>query len=249
MPRTEYGRFKKRMKRRARVGAIYKRGFAKRAGRRIAGTFNQDKLPPIFYFPATLPPKMRTSLKYTELVTVAGAAGVTGIQTYRGNSLYDPNVTGAGGQPYRFDQLCGATETSAMYAKYCVIGATIKVEPINAELSANEQMRLALVKYDDPTVTTLSEVLDWPAAKFSWIGSSTFWKVKPLILKGITSKMFGHPLDLDGDDGANYNANPQDIWYFSIVADSPAGATYSIYCQVTIVYDCLFYNPNHFSQS
>ncbi len=75
-------------------------------------------------FPATLsavplPTRFRTRLRYSETATfTTGAAGIVGTgQLWRLNSLFDPNQTGIGHQPYGFDQL------AAFYSRYLVRGA------------------------------------------------------------------------------------------------------------------------------
>lgn len=53
---------------------------------------------------------------------VTGTAGVFGGgNTYRLNSLYDPDLTGAGHQPYGYDQI------SALYRRYLVRGVKITI--------------------------------------------------------------------------------------------------------------------------
>jgi len=64
----------------------------------------------------------RTTLKYSDVAVLATSVG-TGFVTYvlQPNSLFDVDVTGAGHQPLRFDQL------SAMFNQYRVRSANIKV--------------------------------------------------------------------------------------------------------------------------
>jgi len=64
----------------------------------------------------------RTTLKYSDVVVMATSVG-TGFVTYalRANSLFDPDYSGAGHQPLRFDQL------AAMFNAYRVRSARIKV--------------------------------------------------------------------------------------------------------------------------
>jgi hypothetical protein len=69
-------------------------------------------------------PKAMVRLPYVSEIAVVStyAAGVTAGNAYRLNSLYDPDITGAGLQPRQFDQL------AAIYGKYIVHGAKITVE-------------------------------------------------------------------------------------------------------------------------
>lgn len=64
----------------------------------------------------------RCKLLYTDGVLLATSAGV-GFTTYsfRANSLFDPDYTGTGHQPYRYDQL------ATIYQKYRVVSSKITV--------------------------------------------------------------------------------------------------------------------------
>lgn len=69
-----------------------------------------------FGFPDTL----RTNLIYSDSIVLTPSVGTpTPSYAYRLTSLFDPDLTGIGGQPYWFDQL------SAVYGRYQVLGAKI----------------------------------------------------------------------------------------------------------------------------
>jgi len=66
---------------------------------------------------------MKTTLVYSQAITLtAGSVGLFGTeQVFRLNSLYDPDFTGTGHQPYGFDQLL------ALYNYYKVSAVDIKL--------------------------------------------------------------------------------------------------------------------------
>lgn len=68
-------------------------------------------------------PSMSVKLRYTDTTTLlSGLNGHIGdVQTFRLNSLYDPDLSGVGTQPYGYDQL------ATLYRKYKVHGASIEV--------------------------------------------------------------------------------------------------------------------------
>lgn len=68
-----------------------------------------------------IPDKIVTKLTYAENIQLIITAGAPDEWQYRGNSVFDPDFTAAGGQPYLFDQL------AALYASYEVHGSSIKV--------------------------------------------------------------------------------------------------------------------------
>lgn len=66
---------------------------------------------------------MRLKMKYTDGVLLSTTTGI-GVATYafRCNSLFDPDQTGTGHQPYRFDQL------AAIFQRYRVLKSKIIVD-------------------------------------------------------------------------------------------------------------------------
>ncbi len=71
----------------------------------------------------SIPGKSHTAvvLNYTDMQTFNGSAGSTAGHTYRLNSLFDPDQTGAGQQPSGFDQY------AALYTRYTVFKADVEV--------------------------------------------------------------------------------------------------------------------------
>lgn len=64
------------------------------------------------------------TLCYTDSFTLSNTAGVLTEYQFRANSLYDPNFSGTGHQPFGFDQI------AAFYNHYDVLSSTIKVSMI-----------------------------------------------------------------------------------------------------------------------
>lgn len=73
-----------------------------------------------------LPKVYRMPLRYCESVTIVAATGALGIYQWRTNSLFDPNLTGTGHQPYGFDQM------KTYYASYLVTSSVIAVECLSS---------------------------------------------------------------------------------------------------------------------
>jgi hypothetical protein len=64
---------------------------------------------------------MSVSLAYGDVFTIASATGFN-VRSFRINSIFDPDATGAGGQPTFYTQL------AALYDEYLVTSADITVE-------------------------------------------------------------------------------------------------------------------------
>jgi len=73
-----------------------------------------------------LPTVYRMPMRYVESVTVVAATGALGIYQWRTNSLFDPNFTGTGHQPYGFDQM------KTYYASYLVTSSKISAECLSS---------------------------------------------------------------------------------------------------------------------
>lgn len=71
-------------------------------------------------------PKLLTKLKYHSRFSVAYVSGVPQDYQFRLNSIFDPDQTSTGHQPYGFDQL------SSIYARYRVHKTKFSVEPFVA---------------------------------------------------------------------------------------------------------------------
>lgn len=71
-----------------------------------------------------VPDRYRTKLRYSALVRASATSGVPTAYTFRLNSLYDPDLTATGTQPYGFDQL------ATFYNNYVVTGSAIRVVPL-----------------------------------------------------------------------------------------------------------------------
>lgn len=78
------------------------------------------------YAKGPFPPVLLTKMTYAATLPFDMTTGYY-IHTFRANSLYDPDYTGAGGQPRFYDTLLGANNSTAPYRKYCVYYARFKV--------------------------------------------------------------------------------------------------------------------------
>lgn len=94
-------------------------------------------------------------LKYVESVVLSA---VSQPYAFRINSLFDPNSSGIGRQPYGFDQL------AALYNRYRVIA--VKMRIISGVPDANTPVRLTgLVSNDVITITSGDQAAENPRSK------------------------------------------------------------------------------------
>lgn len=104
-----------------------------------------------------VPARFITKHKYAEAVTLSSA----GLNTYRWNlnSLYDPNRTGLGHQPYGFDSL------SALYNRYRVISCKYVLSCV----SDTANIAFAALPANDTAVviSNVSEARENPRCKYA----------------------------------------------------------------------------------
>lgn len=148
-----------------------------------------------------LPARFITKMKYAEAVTVS-ATGIAGYK-WNLNSLFDPNRSGIGHQPYGYDQL------SALYNRYRVINCRYVVSCISdsvniafAVLPANESLSL---------IGSVSEARENPRAKYL-VQTPT---------SGGTLKVLKGNVYLPSLVGATKTAYMADDRYQAIVGNSP----------------------------
>lgn len=109
-------------------------------------------------------PRLITRMKYSEEFTLSTLPTTIGVQQFRLNSVYDPNYTGAGHQPYGFDQL------AALYLRYRVFATkwVIQIGP------PNDVVHYSVMPINGAiTISTFSQIAEYPKAmvKTSSVGS------------------------------------------------------------------------------
>ena len=68
------------------------------------------------------PDEFITTIRYVDVYTLTSASNGIAKQYMRMNSLFDPDQTGTGHQPYYFDQF------AALYNRYTVLGSKLTAE-------------------------------------------------------------------------------------------------------------------------
>lgn len=136
MPRSHFYRRSYRFgRRRARRGGFKRRkttewtNFSRQSFHRFPNEVS-TRVKGVRTIPASLgayPSAIRVCLPFTETCQVTTVAGVGAWYQWRGNSLYDPDITGAGSQPYAYDQW------STFYAAWNVTGSSIEVTAANTQ--------------------------------------------------------------------------------------------------------------------
>lgn len=90
------------------------------------------------------PAQMQAKLRYSETITLDPNLGVPAHNLFRCNSIFDPNYTGVGHQPYGHDTY------QLIYNHYNVVSATITMTPTSSFSNANGMYGISIT--DDVSV-------------------------------------------------------------------------------------------------
>lgn len=155
---------------------------------------------------------------------------------FRGNSLYDPDITGVGVQPYGFDNYCNA---NAPFQRYCVKASKIKIYPhVYDGESDIRAVRWVVVptRTNPPTYSEFEDLKQIPMNRSLVINSPDDQQGK-LIAYTSTRKMYPEMEALTNDFANLYNNNPNSVWYWYIQVDTLDSGKETIMCfDVEITY-------------
>lgn len=186
------------------------------------------------------------TLRYSTYVSLDPAVGLPADYVFSLNSLYDPDVTGIGHQPYGFDQLM------ALYNHYTVVGARVmcSVAP-----SREIPCWFGLVIKDD-SLSLASSVPEYirerPGAHFKLIAKQGSQSAEQLILPW-SAKGFFKKRAIVGDSlyRGSVNTGPQEQAYVHIVMMPQENVSdiLSTVVQVDIEYYAVFTEPQTLANS
>lgn len=192
-----------------------------------------------------VPPSMMVKLKYVQQISIEPqAAGAPGNYYFRMNSLFDPDYSGVGHQPYGYDQI-----VNLGYTKYTVLGSKIKVQSISANPSVinptrqNQNMVSSTIKTTPATtLLTTQSLLE--------NGESRYHTTNQTYMKSHTNyfsakKFFGVTDVKDCSTlVGSVNGNPSQVAYARVSA-MPLDRTidaYQVSCLITIEYLAYFHD-------
>jgi hypothetical protein len=181
------------------------------------------------------PDRFRTTLKYSEIVQVNPSQPFRN-QVYRGNSVYDPDYTGAGHQPLYFDQYM------LIYERYRVLGSKIIVKFINN--SAGSSAIFVLHADTDPlALVSFFPISEQPHTKVSKFTPVSARMPSSLAMKKSSCEIMGLSRSQlwDDDYSGGPTSNPAKMWYYNIFINSADNtANLQGQLEIMIAYDVVF---------
>lgn len=183
-----------------------------------------------------VPDALRCTLTYADVFTINPGAQA-GVYTFRGNSLFDPDYTSTGHQPYYYDQL------AQMYSRYRVYSSRIKVSAMNNV--GTSPVQITLVPASEVVSLGLgSYPLEYPRAKGAKMMGVSGYQTTVVTHAATTREILGlkNKQVLDEDFSALTGANPVSIWYWMVSAYNVQATNVNVGVQVKIEYECEFYD-------
>jgi len=192
--------------------------------------------------PTGLPDRLRLKLIYRESLSWSQLTGNLADNVYRGNSLFDPDLSGSGGQPFLFDQW------ATLYGLYTVSGSAIEVTSMMNGGPGSTQRHGVTPTTTSTTFGTTDQELaeERPYTKACspavMAGAANAAAGNSVIKHYMgTAKINGLPkrnVDTDPNLSSLVSTNPTTQWYWHVWNYVPGGETQSLYQIVKITYYC-----------
>ncbi len=197
------------------------------------------------------PPQIRRRLKYADLFQLATAASTGNFgaeQRFRVNSLYDPDYSGTGHQPYGYDQI------SNLYNKYRVDRVWFKIIFTTPGSAADVLCAASISPGTSAALATFAPAvpLEWPNTMVGHLSSSGERKV---VLTGtidlaVLCGVPRHKYESEDSYSAAVGANPSQVALLSFAVASFSGSASqatSVLCELE--YDAVLYERVILGQS
>lgn len=191
-------------------------------------------------------PHKYVTLKYYETKSRSDATTVGSNQIYNLNSLFDPDRTGGGHQPYGFDTL------ASIYNRYRVLRTRYKIIFGASSMTYHVGIVLSNGTLNTPVVSqpTFEQALELPFSKDSIVCVNGI----PKTFKGIISLN-----ELNGTTKQEYlgddrfqsvtTGSPSELLELNCVSYNPNGSTNTFQTSYEIEYECELFDPIIVGQS
>ena len=200
-----------------------------------------------------LPRSHRTTLRYAETFSLAtGAAGIIGsVQTMFLNSLYDPNSSGTGHQPYGFDQLV------QFYQQYFV--HSCRYQLICSTIGGTAEICVAMQIFPTAGGVTIAGISTDAATEKATVSTFVLGSSGNVRSRSVTGVVKMHQIfGLEPDQyraqtdqyGAAVTTNPALGAYLEVGIGSYSGAaSETAAIQIILDFDAEFWQPKTLAQS
>lgn len=252
--RSRYG-----VKARRGRGSVKRRRLGYRAKRRgVRGRRSARSNPTrsVIRNPSGFPDRLFVKLKYNDTVRVQiGTSPTAGVlSVWRGNGLFDPDLTYVGHQPYAYDIW------ASLYKRYCVYGSKISAQ-FGAEnfTSAGTNVNgitAFVIPATDSTVVVPATLRELPQARIRQHYFS-YTRMPRISHYSSTARATGNSKEVCRTEisySADVGSDPTRQWYWLVGAQHAslsdlASQAINIFMTVTIEYYVCFYDRQWLTQS
>jgi hypothetical protein len=183
------------------------------------------------------PAERKVTLKYFQTTEYTNVTGVA--QLFRGNGPFDPDATGAGGQPYNWDDF--SVRYSQYYCTACRVKAVLQTNSSNL----GEGLILASCPTNQTGSISIPDMISAPGGKFSV--SAYGGQAKPVVMTMVarTSEVLGYKSREGYEVLSAVTGLPANQWYWRItVGTTTAVSTLDFTVYFEVEYDVVFVNRN-----
>ena len=185
-----------------------------------------------------LPKKQLMKFRYVEHFLLDPGTGTCSDYVFRANSMFDPNYTSAGHQPYGFDQWIGV-----FYNHFVVLGSKASAIFTSPSESVGAGTVLCGIELKDSTSAITgqyaSQIMERPRGNFKLMLNSDTSRGAVKVNKKFSAKNFFRVKDIIGDDvyKGSASTNPSEQSYFHVWAAAQDQVTNIAAINVTLTID------------
>jgi len=187
----------------------------------------------------------RAKLQYYSSCAVSSGASAAGAYIYSANGLFDPDVSGTGGQPMGFDQMM------TFFNHYTVVASKITVIAQTNSTSLRSTCGL-LVSGSSTATTNIEQLVENGDCQFYVLSYAGQFGGTATMTRRLNIGRFQSVADVMDDPNMRGDSasNPAEQAYYHIVCWNSASATViTVDCQVLIEYEAVFHEPRKASLS
>lgn len=188
-------------------------------------------------------------MRYCDTFTLdAGAAGAGVVHRFRANSIFDPDLTGAGHSPL------GKTQLDTLYQHYCVLGSKIRITALATGAGPSDNSYITC-QLTDTTASagTITTYIEQKRGSYKMIGATIGGANKATVGATYSAKKFFGIKDVKdniGRIGAQMTANPTEDALFEFgTQQTGTSDPFALDCMVVIDYIVLLTEPRFLAQS
>lgn len=222
---------------------VFKTGGRKVRYRRKRGRLVGKMYRPIFY--AGQPPSKLVRMRYVDQLSLNAGIGAIAGHTFRANSIFDPDQSGAGHQPMGHDQW------TTFYNHYVVLGSKITVTFSNED--SGDPMLAGVLLNDDTTLTSSSvtSIIENGKGRYCHLDTAGGPGVRTCVEKFSAKRFFKCDVKDRTDLKATFGTNPAEEAFFVVwtAAMNVASDPSVVYATVKIDYLVLLSEPKDLGPS